>query len=112
MPDSEMLEVKRCGARFALNPDLQITQTLDSEKPIKDPSFSFNQSSLLRFSDLSHNKISDSGARAVGKLLNGRCNLTTLNLCDNKIRSAGAAAIGHALGKNTTLTSINLRLNR
>ena len=62
--------------------------------------------------DLSHNKISDSGARAVGKLLNGRCILTTLNLCDNKIRSNGAAAIGHALGKNTTLSSINLRLNR
>lgn len=64
------------------------------------------------FADLSHNKISDSGARAVGKLLNGRSNLTTLNLCDNKIRSNGAAAIGHALGKNTTLMSINLRLNR
>ena len=62
--------------------------------------------------DLSHNKIGDSGARAVGKLLNGRCNLTTLNLCDNKIRSNGAAAIGHALGKNTTLSCINLRLNR
>ena len=67
---------------------------------------------IFTVSDLSHNKISDSGARAVGKLLNGRCNLTTLNLCDNKIRSNGAAAIGHALGKNTTLTSINLRLNR
>ncbi|KAL9958304.1 hypothetical protein ACROYT_G035304 [Oculina patagonica] len=62
--------------------------------------------------DLSHNKIGDSGARAVGKLLNGRCNLTSLNLCDNKIRSNGAAAIGHSLGKNTTLTCINLRLNR
>ena len=58
--------------------------------------------------DLSHNKIGDSGTRAVGKLLNGRCILTTLNLCDNKIRSNGAAAIGH----NTTLSYINLRLNR
>ena len=59
--------------------------------------------------DLSHNKIGDSGARAVGK----HCILTTLNLCDNKIRSNGAAAIGHALGKNTTLSYINLSwLNR
>ena len=67
---------------------------------------------VLNVSDLSHNKIGDSGARAVGKLLNGRCNLTTLNLCDNKIRSSGAAAVGHALGKNTTLSNLDLRLNR
>ena len=66
----------------------------------------------LFLADLSHNKIGDSGARAVGKLLNGRCKLTLLDLCDNKIRTTGAAAIGHALGKNFTLKSINLRLNR
>ena len=64
------------------------------------------------FIDLSHNKISDSGARAIGKLINGRCRLTELDISDNKIRSQGAAAVGHALGKNTTLTSVNLRLNR
>lgn len=63
-------------------------------------------------SDMSHNKIGDSGARAIGKLLNGRCKLANLNLCDNKIRSNGAAAIGHALGKNQILRTINLRMNR
>ena len=62
--------------------------------------------------DLSHNKIGDSGARAIGKLINGRCRLEELDLRDNKIKSLGAAAIGHGLGKNTTLKSLNLRLNR
>ncbi|XP_058945946.1 dynein regulatory complex subunit 5-like [Pocillopora verrucosa] len=84
---------------------------VDDEKVRVLISHVLDHPSLLTL-DLSHNKIEDSGARAVGKLLNGRCNLTTLNLCDNKIRSIGAAAIGHALGKNTTLTCINLRLNR
>lgn len=84
---------------------------VDDEKVRVLISHVLDHPSLLTL-DLSHNKISDSGARAVGKLLNGRCNLTTLNLCDNKIRSNGAAAIGHALGKNTTLSCINLRLNR
>ena len=67
---------------------------------------------LSFISDLSHNKIGDSGARAVGKLLNGRCKLTHLDLSDNRVRGNGAAAIGHALGKNTTLKHINIRLNR
>ncbi|CAH3132016.1 unnamed protein product [Pocillopora meandrina] len=84
---------------------------VDDEKVRVLISHVLDHPSLLTL-DLSHNKIEDSGARAVGKLLNGRCNLTTLNLCDNKIRSIGAAAIGHALGKNITLTCINLRLNR
>ncbi|XP_075454946.1 dynein regulatory complex subunit 5 isoform X2 [Ascaphus truei] len=61
--------------------------------------------------DLSHNQISDRGARAVGKLLN-RSRLQTLNLCNNHVRPHGAQAIAHALTKNTTLTCLNLRLNQ
>ena len=64
------------------------------------------------FSDFSHNKIGDSGARAIGKLINGRCQLVHVNLLDNKIKSHGGKAIAHALGKNTTLRTMNVRLNR
>ncbi len=66
----------------------------------------------MYISDLSHNKIGDSGARAVGKMINNRCRLTELDLSDNNLKSQGAAAIGHGLGKNTTLVKVNLRLNR
>ena len=62
--------------------------------------------------DLSHNLISDRGARAIGKFLNNHSQLTKLNVCDNHIRAAGAQAIAHALTKNTTLTKLDLRLNR
>ncbi|XP_071962216.1 dynein regulatory complex subunit 5-like [Antedon mediterranea] len=62
--------------------------------------------------DLSHNMIADSGARAIGKFINGRCKLTKLNLSNNKIRANGAAAIGHALSKNTTLKLLDMKLNR
>ncbi len=62
--------------------------------------------------DLSHNVISDRGARAVGKFINNHSKLVKLNLADNTIRAAGAQAIAHALTKNTTLVSLNLRMNR
>lgn len=67
---------------------------------------------ITNFLDFSHNKIGDSGARAIGKLLNGRSKLEHINLQDNKIKSHGSKAIAHALGKNTTLRSMNMRLNR
>ncbi|XP_071995904.1 dynein regulatory complex subunit 5 isoform X2 [Engystomops pustulosus] len=60
--------------------------------------------------DLSHNQISDRGARAVWKLIN-QSQLRILNLCNNNIRPHGAQAIAHALTKNTTLQILNLRLN-
>jgi len=62
--------------------------------------------------DVSYNKLSNSSARALGKLLNNRSLLQHLNLIDNGIGPQGAAAIAHALGKNTTLKTLNLRLNR
>jgi len=66
----------------------------------------------LEILDLSHNKIGDSGSRAIGKLINGRSKLTNLDLTDNQITATGAAAIGHALAKNTTLKNLSLRLNK
>ncbi|KAL0964969.1 hypothetical protein UPYG_G00275090 [Umbra pygmaea] len=65
----------------------------------------------LRELYLSHNQISDRGARALGKLLN-RSKLETLCVYDNNIQGLGALAIGYALAKNTTLRSLNLCLNR
>ena len=67
---------------------------------------------IFFYLDLSHNKIGDSGGRAIGKLINGRCRLEELDLRDNKIKALGAAAIGHGLGKNSTLAVLSLRLNR
>ena len=66
----------------------------------------------MHYLDLSYNKISDSGARAIGKFLNGHSKLIHLNLCGNQIRGPGASAISHALQKNTTLRTLNIRLNR
>eukprot|EP00118_Oscarella_pearsei_P007214 m.34550 g.34550 ORF g.34550 m.34550 type:complete len:449 (+) comp31996_c0_seq2:56-1402(+) len=62
--------------------------------------------------DLSHNKISYRGARAIGKLLQSKCPLASLILCNNRIDSQGAGAIGHALQKNGKLTLLDLRLNK
>ncbi|XP_053316145.1 dynein regulatory complex subunit 5 [Spea bombifrons] len=61
--------------------------------------------------DLSHNLISDRGARAVGKLV-ARGHLRALNLCNNNVRHRGAQALAHALSHSNALTALNLRLNR
>ncbi|XP_077138053.1 dynein regulatory complex subunit 5 isoform X1 [Ranitomeya variabilis] len=68
-----------------------------------------NHPSLVHL-NLSHNQISDRGARAIGKLLN-QSQLQTLNLCNNDIRPHGAQAIAHALTKNSILQILDLRLN-
>lgn len=68
---------------------------------------------LLKRLDLSHNRIGDAGASAIGLvLLQKDLELTFLDLGDNEIRSAGAEAIGDALAVSRTLTSLSLRLNR
>ena len=67
---------------------------------------------VILFLDLSHNKIGDGGARALGKLLVSKCRLKSLNVANNQIGSHGGGAIGHALQKNSKLLSLNLRLNR
>ena len=66
----------------------------------------------LNFVDLSYNKLSNSSARALGKMLIGRSRLVALDLTNNHIEAQGAAAIAHALAKNTILKKLNLRLNR
>ena len=62
--------------------------------------------------DLSHNCLSDSAGRALGKLLNGHCQLECLDVSDNDMGRDGGSAIGHALEGNTTLRTLNLRLNK
>ncbi|KAM8777957.1 dynein regulatory complex subunit 5 [Rhynchonycteris naso] len=60
--------------------------------------------------DLSHNHITDRGARAAAKLLNhGR--LRVLSLANNQVRAPGAQSLAHALAHNTNLLALNLRLN-
>ncbi|KAL5105252.1 Dynein regulatory complex subunit 5 [Taenia crassiceps] len=63
--------------------------------------------------NLSHNIISDWGARALGKLINGRSRLECLDLTNNRLSAEGAEALSHALAKGAgTLIKLNLRLNR
>ncbi|VDK37309.1 unnamed protein product [Taenia asiatica] len=63
--------------------------------------------------NLSHNIISDWGARALGKLINGRSRLECLDLTNNRLNAEGAEALSHALAKGAgTLMKLNLRLNR
>ncbi|VDO04467.1 unnamed protein product [Rodentolepis nana] len=63
--------------------------------------------------NLSHNVISDLGARSLSKLISGRSRIECLDLTDNQLGIKGGAAIGQALGKeNCTITKLNLRLNR
>ncbi|XP_041951538.1 dynein regulatory complex subunit 5 isoform X1 [Alosa sapidissima] len=90
---------------------LRILQSkVDNEKCRLLVSYLLDHPSLQDL-DLSHNLISDRGARAVGKLLN-RSRLRSLNVYDNQIRGAGAEALAYALAKNTSLLTLNLRLNR
>ncbi|OCT79585.1 dynein regulatory complex subunit 5 [Xenopus laevis] len=60
--------------------------------------------------DMSHNQISDRGARAIAKLLN-ESRLQILNLSNNNVGPHGAKAIAHALARNSILRNLNLRLN-
>ncbi|KAJ3210620.1 T-complex-associated testis-expressed protein 1 [Dinochytrium kinnereticum] len=62
--------------------------------------------------DLSHNKIGDSGARGIAKLLcSETTNLKYLNIANNKISRAGAQALGKALQQNQVLEELNVRMN-
>jgi hypothetical protein len=63
--------------------------------------------------DLSHNRIGDGGATALGVvLLQKDLELQSLDLGDNEIRAAGAQAIGDGLAVTRTLRTLSLRLNR
>ncbi|KAJ3344930.1 T-complex-associated testis-expressed protein 1, partial [Entophlyctis luteolus] len=63
--------------------------------------------------DLSHNKIGDSGARGIAKVLASKTSiLTHLDLSNNCIQRIGAHALGKALQVNSSLIHLNLRMNR
>jgi len=67
----------------------------------------------LRSLDLSHNRIGDLGAQALGTvLLQPQLRLKELNLADNEIRIDGVRALGDALAVNRSLSFLSLRLNR
>ena len=62
--------------------------------------------------DVSHNKITNHGARLLAKLLGPRSVLTSLDLCDNAVHAEGGRYLGRALRRNDSLVELNLRLNR
>eukprot|EP01063_Lacrimia_lanifica_P023068 TRINITY_DN30563_c0_g1_i1.p1 TRINITY_DN30563_c0_g1~~TRINITY_DN30563_c0_g1_i1.p1 ORF type:complete len:568 (+),score=247.65 TRINITY_DN30563_c0_g1_i1:101-1705(+) len=68
--------------------------------------------------DLSHNKISDDGAKALATLLmrqgkagQDECGIKHLDLADNLIGMAGGKALGRALSLNSSLRYLSLKLN-
>ncbi|KAI8919610.1 hypothetical protein BC831DRAFT_481011 [Entophlyctis helioformis] len=66
----------------------------------------------LTFLDLSHNKIADSGARGIAKVIaTPTVLLSDLRLSNNKIGQAGVQSIGKALSLNSNLRHLDLRLN-
>lgn len=62
--------------------------------------------------DLSHNKISNSGARKIAKFLLSTQILTTLDLGDNQIGYEGSRYLAQALKVNKFLKNLSLKLNR
>lgn len=67
---------------------------------------------MLRILDLSANKISFKGCKALGKYLIGEsCVLESLILANNKTGHFGAKAIAQAIPKNTTLLHLDMTTN-
>lgn len=62
--------------------------------------------------DLSHNKISNSGARKIAKFLLSTQILTRLDLTDNQIAYEGSRYLAQALKVNKVLKHLSLKLNR
>jgi hypothetical protein len=56
--------------------------------------------------DLSHNKISDRGTRALCKCLGKDSVIAQLSLCDNHIHSEGGKFLGRALQTNSSLLQV------
>lgn len=71
----------------------------------------------LKKINFSYNRISDSGARAIARLLTDPTSraihtIHTVALARNKIHNRGGKALAWALTKNRHLTHLDLRLNR
>ncbi|CAM9783753.1 unnamed protein product, partial [Choristocarpus tenellus] len=69
----------------------------------------------ITFLDVSHNKITNHGARLLSKLLGERSVLVSLNMADNQastVHAEGGRYLGRALRTNKSLVDLNLRLNR
>lgn len=62
--------------------------------------------------DLSHNRITNDGARQIAKLLGPKNVLVDLDLADNQIHVEGSRFLGRALMHNRSLLKLKMRLNR
>ena len=103
----KVLRASRCLTRLAL-PENEIDDDL-----CRAVVAGLVHNTTLRHLDLSHNRIGDVGAGAVGLvLLQQELVLETLDLGDNEIRVAGAAAIADGLAVTRHLHTLSLRLNR
>ena len=63
------------------------------------------------YTDLSHNRISDAGARRIANLIENNQILASLSLADNQIHAKGAKFFGQALGMNKTITYFDIKMN-
>ena len=108
----DCLQLAKCVAGLKTLKVFRLHQSkVDDDKVRVLISHLLDHPSLIEL-DLSHNVISDRGARAIGKFINNHSQLIKLNVSDNNIRAAGAQAIAHALTKNTLLKHLNMRMNR
>lgn len=62
--------------------------------------------------DVSHNKITNHGARLLSKLIGENSVITALDISDNKIHVEGGRYLARGLRDNDSLLDLNLRLNR
>ena len=70
------------------------------------------ENNQLRILDLTANKISFTGCKAIGKYLSGEnCVLESLILANNRTAHHGAKAISEAIPKNSTLLHLDMTTN-
>ena len=92
---------------------LAISQSHIADDDVKLILDNIGESPLLLHLDLSHNKITSKGARAITEMLVAPSEsiLACLDISGNKISSEGASIMGQALATNESLLSLTLRLN-
>ena len=92
---------------------LSITESLIDDDILRVLMTGLYTNKSINHIDLSHNKISDQGARLLAKLLvENKDILLTLNISDNNIQTDGGKYLARALYDGGELQELNLRLNQ
>lgn len=114
MKMSDAMSVTRMLRTHRLLTSLSLPCNLIDDELVKILMEGLKYAPFLTHLDLSHNKISDVGARRISRLLDkdSKHCLFSLDLSDNQIHPNGALHLGVKLAENEILQKLNLRLNR